>query len=537
MVNDAPKIVEAIIVNNATHFNLDYILSIANKDSHNTLTTLFSSFKKNPSLCISNCLHLLLQLKEKAKSTLDKTVIYQLYELFKNLESFNTQFDAIQSIKTVHQLYKEAIATLSLDYKGNAYQGLQIMGVLETRVLDFETVIMTSVNEGILPSGKSNASFITYDLKKEFKLPLYTEKDAVYTYHFYRLLQRAKNVYLLYNNHSEGIQTGEKSRFILQLEVEKQQNHTIEKVVVSPKINLATKQLESIEKTEEILLEIQKIAKKGFSPSSLTNYIRNPIDFYYDSILRVEEDDTVEEIVAANTLGTIVHESLENLYKGSIGKELTIALLENILKEVDSEVKCQFKKIFKKGNTAKGKNLLIFEVAKRYIENFIHHEISEIKNGASIIIKSLEQKLTIPFSIEGISYPVNIKGTVDRVDTYNGQLRIIDYKTGSVQQRDLEIVDWETITEDYSYSKAFQVLTYCYIIAQKEKHSKYEAGIFSFKNLNNGFLRFATKPAPRSSKKDFTISHDILQNFAIMLTKLIQEICEPNIPFTEKEID
>lgn len=537
LVEDASKIVETIIGNNATHFNLDYILSIAKKDSHTIITTLFPSIKNNPNLSITNCLDLLLQLRKKSTSALDKTVAYQLYELFKNLESYCKQFDAIQSIKTVHQLYKEAIATTSLDYKGNAYQGLQIMGVLETRVLDFDTVIMTSVNEGILPSGKSNASFITYDLKKEFKLPLYTEKDAVYTYHFYRLLQRAKDIYLLYNNHSEGIQTGEKSRFILQLEVEKQQSHTIEKVVAAPKINLVTKQLESIEKTEKILSEIQKIAQKGFSPSSLTNYIRNPIDFYYDSILKVEEDDAVEEIVAASTLGTIVHESLENLYKENIGKQLTVAMLESILKEVETEVKFQFQKIFKKGNISKGKNLLIFEVAKRYIENFVHHEIREIKNGASISIQSLEQKLNVPFSIEGISFPVNLKGTVDRVDIYNGQLRIIDYKTGSVQQGELEITDWETIIEDYSHSKAFQVLTYCYIISQKENHPKYEAGIFSFKNLNSGFLKFATKPAPRSTKKDFTISQEVLQNFAETLTKLIKEICDPTIPFTEKEID
>jgi ATP-dependent helicase/nuclease subunit B len=253
--------------------------------------------------------------------------------------------------------------------------------------------------------------------------------------------------------------------------------------------------------------------------------------------LKVEEDDAVEEIVAANTLGTIVHESLENLYKENIGKQLTVAMLESILKEVETEVKFQFQKIFKKGNISKGKNLLIFEVAKRYIENFVHHEIREIKNGASISIQSLEQKLNVPFSIEGISFPVNLKGTVDRVDIYNGQLRIIDYKTGSVQQGELEITDWETIIEDYSHSKAFQVLTYCYIISQKENHPKYEAGIFSFKNLNSGFLKFATKPAPRSTKKDFTISQKVLQNFAETLTKLIKEICDPTIPFTEKEID
>src|SRR5690606_6752894 len=123
-------------------------------------------------------------------------------------------------IKTLYQLFKEIASLTSIDFKGEPYQGLQIMGLLETRSLDFERVILLSVNEGTLPAGKSNKSFITFDLKKEFNLPTHKEKDAVYTYHFYSLLHRAKNIDLLYNNHSSGLNTGEKSRFLMQLAYE-----------------------------------------------------------------------------------------------------------------------------------------------------------------------------------------------------------------------------------------------------------------------------------------------------------------------------
>src|SRR5690606_7418847 len=157
-------------------------------------------------------------------------------------------------------------------------QGLQIMGMLESRVLDFETIIISSVNEGILPSGKSNNSFIPFDVKLENKLPTYKEKDAVYTYHFYRLLQRAKNIYILYNTEADVLTGGEKSRFIMQLE--REGIHKINHQIITPIVPIIENVLNSVSKDESVIEKLKQVSEKGFSPSSLTNYIRNPIDFY-----------------------------------------------------------------------------------------------------------------------------------------------------------------------------------------------------------------------------------------------------------------
>ena len=149
------------------------------------------------------------------------------------------------------------------------------MGILESRALDFKNVIVASVNEGVLPPGKTNSSYITYDLKQQYGLPTYSEKDAVNTYLFYRLLHRSNNITLLYNNFSDGLNTGEKSRYISQLQIERNPNHTVQQNILSPRLSVNKIKLKSVPKTDEMMRRIEEIAKHGFSPSALTSYMRN----------------------------------------------------------------------------------------------------------------------------------------------------------------------------------------------------------------------------------------------------------------------
>ncbi len=161
--------------------------------------------------------------------------------------------------------------------------------------------------------------------------------------------------------------------------------------------------------------------------------------------------------------------------------------------------------------------------------------MEDVNAGNEIEIVQIETKLTMNVPMDEIPFPVNLRGIVDRVDRYNGKLRIIDYKTGKVDKADVEITDWETITEDYKHSKAFQILAYVAMISQEVDFHNAEAGIISFKNLTSGFLPFGTKTAPRSPRNN-EITEDVLSAFNVELTKLIMEICNPDIPFIEKEI-
>jgi len=436
----------------------------------------------------------------------------------------------------LQSLFERIIAIETLDLEGNPQEGLQIMGILETRVLDFEQVIMVSVNEGILPQGKSHNSFITYDLKKQFHLPSHTEKDAVYAYHFFRLLQRTKDIILIYKGGSQGIDTGERSRFIRQIEIEDLPNHTIIKKEISQPITLNNKRKRKALKTNAIINRLKEIANNGFSPSALTTYIRNPYQFYAQRILRVQEFEEVEETVAYNTLGTIVHETIEQLYLPFKKSKLKPELLKPLKKKVDAEITRQFKKHFKEGDFTKGKNLIIFEVSKKYIEKFIDWDLSQLSQGNIIELIDLEQVINIPLEIDGISFPVQITGTIDRVDSFNGKIRVIDYKSGKVEQADLEIVNWKDLIQEYEYSKAFQVLMYSYLLSKETNYSPEEAGIISFKNMQSGLLKFGIKEQSNSRKKDQTISETVLKEFEAEMKNLITEICDASIPFVEKEI-
>ena len=405
------------------------------------------------------------------------------------------------------------------------------MGVLESRVLDFETVIVTSMNEGKFPAGKSQNSFIPYDVKRELGLPTFKEKDAIYTYHFYHLLQRAKNIYLLYNTESDGLDAGEKSRFITQLEVEKQDKHQLSHDIYNAILPEVAYSPIVIPKSESVLLRLKQIAEEGFSPSALTSYIRNPIQFYFQKMLRIRETEEVEENIALNTLGTIIHETLKELYDSFVGKFITESDIANCFKQVDSEVLKQFKVVYKEGEIKKGRNLLAFEVAKRNVYNFLKTEESAIKNGDAIKILALEQRYERVLEHPSLPFPVKIGGSVDRIEERNGNIRIIDYKTGKVEKGNVTLSSWIGLTKDIKNDKIIQILAYAFMYEEQAKGKPIEVGIISFKNLNAGFLPFTFKTGKEINT---IIDQQIQSDYLEQLCLLINEILDENSPFEEK---
>ncbi len=512
------KLVE-LHVSNSTLFNL-----------------LFQKWNLNSVEILENISQILLKIKvnlsyDNEEEKIANAFVYSIFKVINKMISYFSEHQKIDNIKTLYAIYKQIIDLAEVSFEGEPLNGLQIMGVLESRVLDFETVIITSVNEGKFPAGKSTNSFIPYDVKKEYGLPTFKEKDAIYTFHFYHLLQRAKNIYLIYNSDSDGFDAGEKSRFITQLEVEKRPKHNLTFDFYNPNVpNIAYEQI-VIEKNENILNRLKEIASNGFSPSSLTTYIRNPIQFYFQRILRISETDEVEENIAVNTLGTIIHGTLENLYKPFIGRILTKEDLEQSFKKIDDEVLKQFKEIYKEGEIKKGKNLLAFEVAKRNIYNFLKMEIELLENGDEVQIIALEQTFERILENKLLPFPVLIKGNVDRVELRNGRIRIIDYKTGKVEKSNVTLKDWNGLTEDIKNDKIIQVLAYAFMFEKEIKNYEIEAGIISFKNLKSGFLPFNFKP----DKESFdVISPEIMENYLEQIVILLNQILSIEKAFEEK---
>jgi hypothetical protein len=532
--------------------NADGLISIINKNNYTFIThkkleqlhlesnelfqLLFQKWEMSSVIVLENILAILLKIKtnlsyDNEEEKITNAFLYSIYKVINKMISYFSSHQNIDDIKTLQAIYKQVIELAEVSFEGEPLSGLQIMGVLESRVLDFETVIITSVNEGKFPAGKSTNSFIPYDVKKEYKLPTFKEKDAIYTYHFYHLLQRAKNIYLIYNSDSEGFDAGEKSRFITQLEVEKQPNHYLSFQYYNPDVPNIAHQTILIPKTESILLRLKEIASNGFSPSSLTTYIRNPIQFYFQRILRVRETDEVEENIAVNTLGTIIHGALEELYKPFVGMLLTVADIDNCFHKIEYEVLNQFKLVYKEGEISKGRNLLAFEVAKRNVSNFLKLEKEELENGNEVQILALEAELSQTLEHTTLPFPVKIAGKVDRIELRNGKIRIVDYKTGKVEQKNVTLKDWTGLIEDIKNEKIIQVLAYAFMYQQEANGRQIEAGIISFKNLKSGFLPFTFE---ENKVKTTVITKEIMENYLAQIVVLLQEILNVEIPFEEE---
>lgn len=519
---------EDIKKNNLIYLNTLFLSKYHEQEK--TLSLLFPSVSITPQLWVDNCLSLIQHLKaifEVQENTWELEHLYRFYALFNQLKQHLTSTDILTHLKSVKSFFKQLASSETLDFIGEPLSGLQIMGMLESRNLDFETIIITSVNEGILPAGKSNSSFIPFDLKREYGLPTYKEKDAIYTYHFYRLIQRAKKIYLIYNTEPDVLEGGEKSRLISQLLTDENISKYITHTIASPKVKMPATPPIQIEKTQTLLEDIEAFALSGFSPTSLTNYIRNPIDFYKRSVLKIHDVEEVEDNIAANTFGTIVHDSLEALYEPLVGEILTEQNLSSVLPKIQKEVKLQFRKSLPGIDSAKGRFLLVFNVIVKYLQKFVQLEI-EMSKKHQIKLVALEEKYETMLNIPELDFPVKLKGTLDRVDELDGIVRIVDYKTGKVEPRNVKITEWEELISNYDKSKAFQLLCYAYLYTKEKPIVALQAGIFSIKNLGKGFMPFASP--------EILISQDKLKTFEVYLQKLISEICSKAIPLTEKEV-
>ena len=520
--NAADKISEHILQKNASFLTANEIMSILSSSENKqtqTIRTIFSSVG-SVSDFINKVLAIIHDLKDHT-SALEKEYLYRFHQAFTQLKMLQAEHQYFKELKTLFQFFKQIISSESLFFQGEPLRGLQLMGMLETRVLDFENVIITSVNEGSLPSNSNTHSFIPFDVKVYFGIPTYKEKDAIFSYHFFRLLQRAKNVFILYNTENDSYGSGEKSRFLMQLEM--MRDDIIHKRV-SAKVKTEKAMLTEISKDSDISQKLKELAQKGISPSALTNYLYNPIAFYKQKILRLKELEEIEETVAANTLGSVIHDVLDELYTPFVGYFIKEEDVRNMLQKSSDLITENFKKHFKSGDITTGKNRLIFEVAHRFIERFLKKELEVVAHNSLKIIAT-EEHLEANISVKEIDFLIKIKGIVDRVDELNGVIRVIDYKTGIVKLAGLKLGGVEDI-KDYKYSKAIQLLLYTFLYAKNTSDFDFKtpiiAGIFSFKNLKGGLLEVNFSEA--WGKKDPSITQERLDHFMQQIEQLLLKI-------------
>lgn len=524
------KISNTFFKNNISYVKYDEIMDLTETTKEKfVIKILFSEFK-NTNKLLEKLVDLLLFLGDGLEESKSSKIILkeQLILFLKISKRFHVSGNASLEqldIKTFSVLFFQLLSSYEISLKGEPLSGIQIMGMLETRALDFKNLIILSANEGVIPQSGIPDSFIPFDIRNTYGLPLPKDKNSVLSYHFFRLMQYAENINIIYNTSSEGIGTGEPSRFLRQIDLE------LSKLNKNIKLNHHKLNLNSHDSNKEIVIYknnealkiLQKKAKSGFSPSLLNTYISCKLKFYFQYILKLEKETEIEASVESNTFGSIIHDTLEELYKPFIGKYIDVDFLKKSLKNLDTILNKYFIKHFKTQNFKQGRNLLIWEVSKKYIENFISSEIKELK-GKQRMIVGLEENFKISTSFNG----VYLKGILDRIDSDNESrsIRIVDYKTGKVLARDLHIKDLDLLLSDKKYSKAFQVLFYKYLYLNSIKgrtNESVKTGIISIRNLSGGFLEFNLKEEIENP----------MQEFESLLEKLIDEIFDPKENFTQ----
>jgi hypothetical protein len=390
---------------------------------------------------------------------------------------------------------------------------------------------MAGVNEGLLPGQSEQPSWIPYEVKKAFGLPTQDEQDAIFTYHFYRLMYRASNVKLFYNGTTDGIQVGERSRFIRQWafdcpKAHNWQEHSQEVPFVPP-----SSSHKSVPKTAAVMNKLAELAKVGFSPSGLNLFVKDGYAFYKRYLLGLREEDELETFFSHKTYGTLIHNALEGLYTPHVGKQLTQADCKKMIARVDSVVDEMVKR--EHPQKISGKNVLALAAIKRNIQNLISQEQANIQAGDVIEIIALEQKLAMTLTIAGIDTPVTFKGTVDRVDKLNGNVRVLDYKTGQTQ--DLGIRDWTNMAYDPERGQARQLLLYAMLwTTHNPDNPAVQAGIIALKQYKKGVLYVGEKASPRG-KVSPTLEVSHMQKTAAVFDQLVQALFDATSPFSAPE--
>ena len=527
-LNDPKELAQSIISGNQRFLTVNHLKKA---NLFKEFGFLFSSWN-NPIEAVQSICKLLQLLLTTADPDDNQQLesIHLFLTLFHQLDLQLRTHPFIKQISELRTIYNAQIGTHKLSYSGEPLEGLQIMGMLETRLLDFDTVILTQANEGILPAKSIDDSWIPYDMKKQFGLPTRDEKNAIFSYHFFRLMYRAKKVYILYDGQGDGLGGGEMSRFVRQWATQLPENHSMRFFNQSVTLNTVTRQRHEILKTPSLIKRLQEMANKGLSATALSNYIADPIRFYNNYVLRILENEELEESIAYQTLGTVIHNTLEELYTPYVAKKLTVQNIKKMQDTHKQTLQKHFEEELGKSSHTTGKNLLLFTAAAHSIRRVLEADKNDILEGSTIELLGLEEYRKVTRTYAGVEHPITFHGVIDRIDRKDGVLRILDYKTGQTNTKELRPSEISDCLSDSVYGKSFQVLFYSMLWAEDDPNSPFYAGVISVKNMSSGtmFLGLGTS----RTKRNELVTED-LENFEKELEKLVIEIYHPDIAFTE----
>ena len=467
---------------------------------------------------------------------LDREYLKSFLEILDRIIKINIEFKSLSNqSKLLNQIFK----MIRIPFSGEPLSGLQVMGVLESRNLDFDDVYILSMNEGDFPRKLYNISFIPYNIRKGFQLETLDSMDKVYSYLFYRVIQRAKNITLIYNTNSSFSSKGEKSRYIKQ--VSSESNYKINDFSVTDKLEIDNKPKLSIPKSKEIIDKLQnRFCNGGYmSPSAIKDYMDCPLRFYYRYVANIREVNPISSEILKPDFGKITHKALEILYsdiikansEGNINKNDFFKLKNGVSGSLEKVIRAHFKLKKKNQFFMEGNNIILYEIMKDYIKKIISFD--ELYAPFEII--DLEGDKNSGY-YKNINLPnnkiVKISGIVDRVDKKNNLYRIIDYKTGGDTKR---IKDIDSLFSDKRTERndaVFQLFYYSLLLHNKlNDNLPIRPGLMNIREINNKNFNINII----INNKSVTSINEYLEDFEKKLIKKLSEIFDIKVPFTQND--
>lgn len=460
-------------------------------------------------------------------------LIYSVYQAIEKLDSViadvaGTRQREISDV-VYFRLFNQYVGQVSVAFEGEPLSGMQVMGILETRCLDFENLIILGLNENKWPRTFTTPSFIPFNLRKGFGLPGIDEQDAMYAYYFYRLIQRSANVTATYSTLKEGIGTGELSRYGFQLLYDSDLD--VQKTTLNFRFsNDPAPPVEVQGSPVKTAVLMNRIAnEKPLSPTAINTWLQCSLRFYFRYILNLPEPDEMKDEIDSSVFGSIFHEVIENLYKPFEGKTINKTDLKDIKKNkllIENEIRKAIGKHYFRQKTPdaklvklEGRTILIYENTKTFIRRLL--EIDMEQTPFNLVALEGEYKTTLELDVNGKRTPVQIGGKIDRVDRLNGKLRILDYKTGNVDSLSFKELG-ELFEKDREKPKKeiLQALIYCLVYRKHTgETTDLQPAIYSLRKL------FEENFSPEIKMNYKTLSFfEIEEDFTKLLKILVSEI-------------
>jgi ATP-dependent helicase/nuclease subunit B len=452
--------------------------------------------------------------------------IYQAALVLRRVHLLLARYAHALDLKAYAAVFHRLLSSARIGLFGEPLAGVQVMGMLEARALDPARVIVLGAQEGSLPAGGAERSFIPFELRRAHGMPLRDGNDAVQAYNFLRMLQRAEEAVLVW---PEGAEPTGPSRFILQLEHELFKGKPERLKAFDARIRMPVTQVAAVRiiKDEAVLNALRKKLEAGLSPSALGDWLRCPLDFHFKHVLKLKETEEVETRIAANTLGEALHAAVEAVYKPWVGKPLMSAQLLDAAKGIEADVIAQLAEQISAEQLQQGQPLLQVRMAVHAAQRFLQSEADVVKSGAVITPLELEVPLASPLDLaaKAIGSPVGFKGRLDRVDRRDGALRILDLKTGKVDTAHLNIREMtlDALMGDKRYAAQLLVYAWLYLKAHPEENEVL-TGILPLQRAAS------SEPLLMKWPEGETVSRASLPKIEELLTEAVVRMMDPTTP-------